>query len=258
MVIGGLTGVHKDMTQYSSTEILSPSASSWQYAASLPSPRYGLRAGNIHNVVYIFGKTKWQTAPLVILTCSGGYYPETDSILSYNVAADKWQEQGGMTVNRRWHQILYMDNVPCPSGPTNSPSSPPTDSSSTPPTDSPSPPTDSSSPPTDSPSSPPPCPSGWSEFEGNCYKYFDDRMKWEDARDFCLSEQVLYYLTNISEMFLTRLIWFPFTLMKKIISWLSSLLDVSPGWGEKDHALAAKTFCGLTGLRWTTLFGRLV
>ena len=68
MVIGGLTGVHKDMTQYSSTEILSPSASSWQYAASLPSPRYGLRAGNIHNVVYIFGKTKWQTAPLVILT----------------------------------------------------------------------------------------------------------------------------------------------------------------------------------------------
>ena len=114
MVIGGLTGVHKDMTQYSSTEILSPSASSWQYAASLPSPRYGLRAGNIHNVVYIFGKTKWQTAPLVILTCSGGYYPETDSILSYNVAADKWQEQGGMTVNRRWHQILYMDNVLCP------------------------------------------------------------------------------------------------------------------------------------------------
>ena len=114
MVIGGLTGVHKDMTQYSSTEILSPSASSWQYAASLPSPRYGLRAGNIHNVVYIFGKTKWPTAPLVILTCSGGYYPETDSILSYNVAADKWQEQGGMTVNRRWHQILYMDNVLCP------------------------------------------------------------------------------------------------------------------------------------------------
>ena len=217
MVIGGASGGGRETTQYSSTEILSPSASSWQYAASLPSPRYGLRAGNIHNVVYIFGKTKWQTAPLVILTCSGGYYPETDSILSYNVAADKWQEQGGMTVNRRWHQILYMDNVPCPSGPTNSPSSPPTDSSSTPPTDSPSPPTDSSSPPTDSPSppsdspspstnspsppttdspsSPPPsfcshCPSGWSEFKGNCYKYFTEEKNWKSARDQCISEKV--------------------------------------------------------------------
>ena len=103
-----------------------------------------------------------------------------------------------------------------------------------------------------------PCPSGWSEFEGNCYKYFDDRMKWEDARDFCLSEQVFYYLTNKSEMLLTRPIWFPFTLIKKIISWLSSPLDVSPGWGERDPAPAAKTFFGLTGPRWTTRFGRLV
>ena len=66
-----------------------------------------------------------------------------------------------------------------------------------------------------------PRPSGWSEFEGNCYKYFDDRMKWEDARDFCLSEQVFYYLTNKSEVLLTRLIWFPSTLIKKMISWLS-------------------------------------
>ena len=147
---------------------------------------------------------------------------------------------------------------------TDSPS-PPTDSSSTPPSNSPSPssnspspPTDSSSPPTDSPSSTPPCPSGWSEFEGNCYKYFDDRMKWEDARDFCLSEQVLYYLTNISEMFLTRLIWFPFTLIKKVISWPSSPLDISSGLVERDPAPVAKTFCGLTGPRWTTRVGRLV
>ena len=105
---------------------------------------------------------------------------------------------------------------------------------------------------------PTPCPSGWSEFEGNCYKYFDNRMNWTDARDFCLSAKVLYYLTNKSEMLLTRLTWFPFTLIKKVISWPSSPLDISSGLGEIDHAHAAKTFCGLTGLRWTTRFGRLV
>ena len=83
-------------------------------------------------------------------------------------------------------------------------------------------------------------------------------MNWTDARDFCLSAKVLYYLTNKSEMLLTRLTWFPFTLIKKVISWPSSPLDISSGLGERDHAQAAKTFCGLTGLRWTTLFGRLV
>ena len=104
---------------------------------------------------------------------------------------------------------------------------------------------------------PTPCPSGWSEFEGNCYKYFDDRMKWEDARDFCLSEQVFYYLTSKSEMLLIRLIWFPFTLIKQVISWPSSPLDISSGLVERDPARAVKTFCGQTGLRWTTRVGRL-
>ena len=46
-------------------------------------------------------------------------------------------------------------------------------------------------------------------------------MKWKEARDICLREQVFYYLTNKSEVLLTRLIWFPSTLIKKMISWLS-------------------------------------
>ena len=80
-----------------------------------------------------------------------------------------------------------------PSPATDSPS-PPTDSPS-PPTDSPSSPSDSPSPPTDSPSSPPPsfcshCPSGWSEFKGNCYKYFTEEKNWKSARDQCISEKV--------------------------------------------------------------------
>ena len=28
---------------------------------------------------------------------TGGYYPRTDTILSYNAAADVWEEEGGMT-----------------------------------------------------------------------------------------------------------------------------------------------------------------
>jgi len=31
------------------------------------------------------------------------------------------------------------------------------------------------------------CPSGWSEFQGKCYKYFNEQMTWTDARDKCWS-----------------------------------------------------------------------
>merc|ERR1711902_380171 len=33
------------------------------------------------------------------------------------------------------------------------------------------------------------CPSGWSEFQGKCYKYFSEQMTWTDAREQCLSEE---------------------------------------------------------------------
>merc|ERR1719410_1616135 len=33
------------------------------------------------------------------------------------------------------------------------------------------------------------CPTGWSESGGNCYKYFDNSVKWDDAREHCLSEE---------------------------------------------------------------------
>ena len=37
---------------------------------------------------------------------------------------------------------------------------------------------------------PTPCPSGWSGFEGNCYKYYDISVSWEDATKQCLKEKV--------------------------------------------------------------------
>jgi len=38
------------------------------------------------------------------------------------------------------------------------------------------------------------CPTGWSESGGNCYKYFDNSVKWDDARKRCLSEEVVILL----------------------------------------------------------------
>ena len=43
---------------------------------------------------------------------------------------------------------------------------------------------------------PTPCPSGWSEFEGDCYKYFNDEKTWEAAREQCLAEEVFQFLKN--------------------------------------------------------------
>ena len=42
--------------------------------------------------------------------------------------------------------------------------------------------------------SPSPCPFGWSEFEGNCYKYYDIFVSWENARSRCLIEKVFITL----------------------------------------------------------------
>ena len=45
--------------------------------------------------------------------------------------------------------------------------------------------------PTTTPTASTTCPAGRSQFEGNCYKYFDNSVQWEDARDHCLLEKVL-------------------------------------------------------------------
>ena len=38
------------------------------------------------------------------------------------------------------------------------------------------------------------CPDDWSEFGGECYKYFDNSDNWEDAKEHCVSEEVLMIL----------------------------------------------------------------
>ena len=34
------------------------------------------------------------------------------------------------------------------------------------------------------------CPTGWSAFNGKCYKYFSEMKTWEDAEDHCVKEEV--------------------------------------------------------------------
>ena len=40
------------------------------------------------------------------------------------------------------------------------------------------------------------CPADWSQFGGECYKYFDNSVKWDDAREHCLSEEVVILLLD--------------------------------------------------------------
>ena len=96
MTGGRIGSHHTEMIQYDSTELLHLQRGSvWQYAASLPTPRYGLRAGTLLNKVYIFG----------------GNFPQIPQILSYNEVTDEWKEEGVMTLSRKWHQVLVIENV---------------------------------------------------------------------------------------------------------------------------------------------------
>uniref|UniRef100_A0A1L8D661 BATXCTL12 n=1 Tax=Bothrops atrox TaxID=8725 RepID=A0A1L8D661_BOTAT len=40
------------------------------------------------------------------------------------------------------------------------------------------------------------CPSGWSSYEGSCYKVFKERMNWEDAEKFCTQQQTGGHLVS--------------------------------------------------------------
>ena len=42
------------------------------------------------------------------------------------------------------------------------------------------------------------CPAGWSEFEGECYKFVPETKVWSQARADCLSQQVKFYYCSSS------------------------------------------------------------
>ena len=61
----------------------------------LPSPRYGLRATVVGNIIYVSGGNEdgW------------GYLT---SVLSWNPAGETWQEIGNLVVARGWHATVVV------------------------------------------------------------------------------------------------------------------------------------------------------
>ena len=47
------------------------------------------------------------------------------------------------------------------------------------------------------PSIPTRCWPGWTEFQGQCYKFFDQKVVWSDARAYCMSLQVIIIIIMI-------------------------------------------------------------
>jgi len=85
LVTGGIVG--NDGTEIlSSTEIYLNSQ--WVFAASLPTPRYGLRASTVQNTVYVSGG--WDGATFF------------DTILRFNPSANTWTEAGNLTEPNSW------------------------------------------------------------------------------------------------------------------------------------------------------------
>ena len=75
------------------------------------------------------------------------------------------------------------------------------------------------------------CPAGWSQFGGECYKYFDKSVKWEDAREHCLSEEVVILMDRLLyliSMLINKLILL--YVVKKLLQWRYVLVvkDKSP------------------------------
>ena len=116
MVTGG---IGETSSKIDSTEILEASGDSWKTltTARLPSPRAGLRAGTVNNVVFIFGKNSLNAMLCNILklaiSFTGGFAGghSFNTILSFNKTEESWQPAGQMTVPRYSHAVEVTEDV---------------------------------------------------------------------------------------------------------------------------------------------------
>jgi len=100
MVTGGTHYPGGAPTELDSTEILVDiPGRSWRTltTARLPSPRYGLRAGIVNNVIYVFG--------------GAGGSSVLNTILSFNKAVESWQPAGQMTLERYGHGVEKIEDI---------------------------------------------------------------------------------------------------------------------------------------------------
>ena len=122
LVTGGDSWPGGEWTRLDSTEILESPGGSWRTltTARLPSPRFGLQAGTVDNIVYIFGKcTVSMFCSMSYYFLSGGQegeqideeYPSLNAILSFDKTEESWQPAGQMTVSRYKHAVEVSDHI---------------------------------------------------------------------------------------------------------------------------------------------------
>jgi len=105
LVTGGWSGGYSDGTYFSSTELLHDGSSSWVYSGELPTPRYGLRGGNIDTKVLMTGGRYWDGS-WINYTDILQFSPPTDPT---NPRTAQWKLVANMTRARYRHAVSVID-----------------------------------------------------------------------------------------------------------------------------------------------------
>ena len=109
-----MTGGHDGSNFLSSTEILSLDTSNWLSAASLPSPRLGLRGATAGNSLFVSGIRLTVSLYIQLENIfTGGRYLDDyyDEIFFYEPETDTWSESGNMGTPRQAHSVSVIPNI---------------------------------------------------------------------------------------------------------------------------------------------------
>ena len=121
-----VTGGYNENDGYlASTEVME-AGGAWRLTASLPSARYGLKAGVVNNNIFVFGENIlcYINIEHIIVSCNvydvynddvftGGYTGSSylKDILQYNKKSHTWQNVGEMKERREFHAVAALDDV---------------------------------------------------------------------------------------------------------------------------------------------------
>nr|AEU60003.1 C-type lectin 1 [Crotalus oreganus helleri] len=91
------------------------------------------------------------------------------------------------------------------------------------------------------------CPSGWSSYEGHCYRDFQQKMTWEDAEKFCTQQHTGGHLVSFRSSeevdFLVSVLKFDLFWMGRRDIWNERRLQWSDGTKVNYKAWSAEPEC---------------